>query len=269
METATPTRPTFAGPADLVVPPDADQVADEVIARLREYGVAYLPGFLPDVAALREDFQRAFDDEADPAEALTDNGKNLSARHGGTDTGRHLKLANDRTLASRFPDTAATFNQELFRDVATRYLGPLFTLSRHVILTHDYIAAEPTLDVHFDELNSLKFFIYLDDIDNVNAPFQAIPGTHTQGKLIRTHEWLRVDDYNQIKNRVFNDFSEEFFYSIFGCFKQLLLTRRVNFTGPAGSLLVFDTDIMHSAGPLAEGRQRRVMRSSTYRGFWP
>src|SRR6266487_1765497 len=133
-------------------------------------------------------------------------------------------------MAALLPVAHAIFSSERVAAITRGYLGSPASPARHVILTDDYEPREQILAEHFDELNSLKFYVYLDEIDEDNAPFQAIPGTHLQGKQIRQAEWLRVDDYNSIKSRVFEQYSQEFFYSIFGMFKELLLTRRVRCT---------------------------------------
>ncbi len=248
---------------------DAADLTEAVLDRLREFGIAMVPAaYAADLDALRAEFEAAFDAEAQAPVELTANGKNLSRRLGLTETGRHLKLDRDAEMAAALPVAHVLFSAERIGAITRGYFGSPATSARHVILTDDYEPREQILAEHFDELNSLKFYVYLDEIDEDNAPFQAIPGTHVQGKQIRQAEWLRIDDYESIKSRVFEQYSQEFFYSIFGMFKELLLTRRVRFTGPAGTLLVFDTDLLHSAGKLGEGRRRRVMRASSYRGLW-
>lgn len=250
--------------------PDAADLTGEVLGRLRQFGIAMVPGaYSAHLDALRAEFESAFDAESEAPVELTAAGKNLSRRLGLTETGRHLKLDRDATMAADLPTAYGIFSSDRIGAITRGYLGNPATPARHVILTDDYQSREQILAEHFDELNSLKFYIYLDEIDEDNAPFQAIPGTHLQGKQIRQAEWLRIDDYESIKSRVFEQYSQEFFYSIFGMFKELLLTRRVRFTAPAGTLLVFDTDLLHSAGKLGEGRRRRVMRASSYSGLWP
>jgi ectoine hydroxylase-related dioxygenase (phytanoyl-CoA dioxygenase family) len=253
----------------LVVDEGAADPVEEVLACLRAHGIAFLPNWIGRVEPLRADFDSAFAREPGSAESLSGRGKNLSKRFGATGTGRHLKLDNDERLRSEYPLIWETFNQEFIRNVAVGYLGAPATVSRHIILTEDHGPAEHVTPYHFDELNSLKFLLYLEDIDEENAPLTVIPGTHEQGRRIREHEWLRVDDYDRIRSRIFEAFSEEFCYSVFGAFKALLLTRTVALTGPAGSVIVFDTDLLHQGGMLAEGRERKVMRGSCYRGFWP
>jgi hypothetical protein len=78
-----------------------------------------------------------------------------------------------------------------------------------------------------------------------------------------------VDKYSEVRNMVFEHFSEEFFYNVFGEFKTILLLGAVTFDGPPGTLIVFDTDCLHRGGCLVEKQERKVIRGSSYRGFWP
>lgn len=252
----------------LVVEATEPDAAVRAVAALREFGTVCLTGLPLAIDDLRREFDEAFAEEDQPADPLNERGKNLSRRHGQTVTGAHLKLSNGPEFQRTHPTLYETFDNELMRAVAAGYLDH-HTFNRHVILTNDYIAADPIIPFHFDELRALKFLLYLDDVDEDNGPFEVIPGTHGQGRAVREHEWLRTDSYNQIRNRIFEHYSEEFFYSLFGDFKASLNTRRATFTGPAGTIICFDTDVIHRGGPLRPGRSRRVARGSTYTGFWP
>lgn len=264
----TTTSTATADPYGLTVDVTSPTAVEDAVAKLRKYGVACIPGLVAGVAEMGAEFDAAFSGEMEDAAPLNERGKNLSRRHGQTVTGTHLKLDNVPRLRATNPAMHRTFAAPLMRDIAQGYLG-LHTFNRHIILTHDFRAADPIIPFHFDELRALKFLVYLDDVDEDNGPFEAIPGTHRQGRAVREHEWLRTDSYNEVRNRIFEHFSEEFFYAMFGDFKQSLAMRRATFTGPAGTLVVFDTDVIHRGGPLRPGRSRRVARGSTYTGFWP
>ncbi|MFE6554975.1 phytanoyl-CoA dioxygenase family protein [Streptomyces sp. NPDC057746] len=252
----------------LLVHADSSSFTDDVVERVRAYGVAFVPGWLRDVKSAADEFDTAFRIEEGEPEGLTDTGKNLSRRYGRTVTGEQLKLTMPE-VGEQHRDIAEIFRSPALAEIANGYLGKPNTLNRWVILTNDYRAADEILDFHFDDIGTLKFLVYLDDVDENNGPFEAIPGTHLRTRDIRIQEWLRLDDYNKIRFKVFSSFSEELFYVLYGQFKMFMRAKRVQFTGPAGSLAVFDTDTLHRAGHLAEGKHRRVARSSTYRGFYP
>jgi hypothetical protein len=256
---------------ELTVDPGDRDVAAGVLDRVRRHGIAVLPGMLADrLEVLRAEFDVAF--EAEQAAAQTAGGgdqQRVRPRFEMTDTGRKLTLDRDAKLSAMAPGIHEVFSTAFLYDIARSYLGSPSTINRHVIFTDDDTPAEQVIGFHFDELNALKCYVYLDDIDEHNAPFQMIPDTQAQARMIRQAEWLRVDDFRSIRTLIFDEFSEEFFYSIFGMFKGLLLSKRRVCTAPAGTVLIFDTDMLHSAGPLGEDRRRRVIRGTSYYGLWP
>lgn len=268
MTAAAPLNPQLK---ELTVDPGGPNVAAEVLDRVRRHGIAVLPAMLADrLDVLRAEFDVAF--ETEQAAAQTTGGgdqQRVRPRFEKTDTGRKLTLDRDVKLSELAPGISDVFSTALFHDIARSLLGSPSTINRHVILTDDYTPSEQVLGFHFDELNALKCYVYLDNIDKHNAPFQMIPGTQAQARMIRQAEWMRVDDFRGIRTLIFDEFSEEFFYTIFGMFKSLLLSKRRVCTAPAGTVLIFDTDMLHSAGPLGKGRRRRVVRGTSYYGVWP
>ncbi|BCY09082.1 phytanoyl-CoA dioxygenase family protein [Actinoplanes sp. L3-i22] len=243
---------------------------DPVVRRLTEHGVAVLPGWLDPTrtAALAAEFEASFAAAQSEPDELTDTGKDLSRHYGRTTTGTHLKYGNAE-LRAGLPVAHDVFNDPFMRSVTDAYLGRPSTLNRHVILTDDHLAGKEVISYHFDEIRSLKFLIYLDDVDAGNGAFEIIPGTQHQGAQIRVSEWLRTGDFNAVHIRVFEDFSDDLFYTLFGHFKPFLATHSVKVHAPAGSMIVFTTDTIHRAGRLDEGRRRRVARGSSYSGLWP
>ncbi|MDH6113593.1 hypothetical protein P3T36_005244 [Kitasatospora sp. MAP12-15] len=254
------------------VDPADDDFAGKMLERLRNFGVTFSPGWLDAVklADLQNEFEGAFaDSEGKPLEELTAAGKDLSRSYGRTRTGRHLKYSNGDELTDSLPVVHEVFNQAWMGELASDYLGLPCTLNRHVILTDDHIPGDEIIPYHYDEMGALKFFIYLDPIDKENGPFQAIPETRDATRQLRISEWLKHDDIEKVRIKVFESFSEDVFYALYGQFKLALQSRSITFQAPAGSLLVFDTDTIHRAGLLSPGRRRRVVRGSSYRGLWP
>lgn len=261
---------THVRSTELAVDPTSSTFADDAVRVIRKFGLTFVPNWLgPDeLAGVRAEFDGAFAGAEGTLERLTDQGKDLSRRYGETTTGEHLKYDNDDGLSARMPATHELFNRPVLRQVANGYLGWPNTLNRHVILTNDYRASDEIISYHFDEIGALKFLVYLDDVGPDNGPFQAVPGSHAIGSEIRKREWMRVDDFNLVRIRVFEQYSEELFYTLFGHFKPYVQACAVPVYAPAGTLLMFDTDTIHRAGLLADGQRRRVVRGSTYRGLW-
>jgi hypothetical protein len=57
-------------------------------------------------------------------------------------------------------------------------------------------------------------------------------------------------------------------YTFYGATGHVLQIDTVTCLALKGSLAVFDTDLLHRGGPLAEGRQRRIARASSYAGHF-
>ncbi|WP_030951671.1 phytanoyl-CoA dioxygenase family protein [Streptomyces sp. NRRL S-481] len=246
--------------------------AEDALERLREYGIFYCPSWLeePVLESVRQEFELAFSEvrNTDPAQ-LTDEGKVPVSRYGRTRTGAQLRFDNDAEFVNRLPISRAIFSQDWMADLAGSYLGIPCTLNRHIILTDDFDPDQEIIPHHFDEMNALKFYVCLDDIDRENGPFQAIPGTTEPTSRLRVNEWLRHEKFDDVRQRVFEQHNEEVIHALYGQFKATLRSRELTFQVPAGSLLVFDTDTVHRAGLLSPGRRRRIIRASSYRGIWP
>src|SRR5262249_27674995 len=152
-----------------------------------------------------------------------------------TETGFQLKLDKNQVFTERYPEMAQVFACDFMRQVADSFLGKPNSLNRHIILTHDFKPADQIFPFHFDEMNALKFYIYLTSTTRDTAPLEIIPKTQSASKFIRMVEWQRIDKFSDIRNCVFDEFSEEYFYNIFGKFKQLLLSDSVTLDGLAGT----------------------------------
>lgn len=130
-----------------------------------------------------------------------------------------------------------------------------------LFLTHEYKNNEG-LDrngfLHFDRINCVKFFIYLTDCDEESGPFHFVPGSHTTGKKLREQGSLAYaddfisnkKDYDEKKNRLEVDFPELGYKA----------SDAVPITGKAGTMFIFDTDLFHFGGKIANGKERKVMR---------
>jgi hypothetical protein len=121
---------------------------------------------------------------------------------------------------------------------------------RDVMLTHDYLNKfEINQYLHFDRWRSLKAMVYLTDVGEGDGAFSVVPGSHKRGAELRRS--YRNLPYGIRPNRVVSDFPEDY-------------KKPVKILGPAGTLILFDSDIFHSGGDIYEGRERKLIRSHWY-----
>jgi len=100
---------------------------------------------------------------------------------------------------------------------------------------------------HSDETYFLKFFIYLSDVNIENGPLSVAPGSHIVSKKKR-HKWiLSGKDYLK-RDKVNLNYESEMLPLI----------------GKRGTMIIFDTDIIHKGGVPKDGMSRKVLRYDVY-----
>lgn len=102
------------------------------------------------------------------------------------------------------------------------------------------------LDLHFDVRPTFKFFLYLYDTTEENGAFTVAPGTHHETRRIREEHGNEINYANRHLSRPINNFGNELSIEL-----------------PAGSLVIFTTELFHRAGRVTKGR-RCIMRSHSW-----
>tara|TARA_A100001015_G_scaffold316221_1_gene429937 strand:+ start:1354 stop:1992 length:639 start_codon:yes stop_codon:yes gene_type:complete len=127
-------------------------------------------------------------------------------------------------------------------------------IPQDVFITHEFkndISRNNYL--HFDRLRCLKVLVYLQDVDEDNGPFSIVPKSHIKGAELR-RSFSKLNDYEEKKNRIDIDYPE-IKYDL----KKII--------GPAGTTIIFDSDIFHCGGNVSQGRERLVIRSHWYKDY--
>lgn len=91
----------------------------------------------------------------------------------------------------------------------------------------------------------LKAMLYLSDVEGSNGPFQFVPGSHKFSHMWRFNRFLRQ---TELSKRYTDDQVNEF------CSNHGERTW-VEFTGLAGTLIVFDSSGLHRGAPIREGER--------------
>ena len=99
-------------------------------------------------------------------------------------------------------------------------------------------------DPHFDRFPTLKFLIYLNDIDVSNGAFCVSPGSH---HWVRKNFPLPRERFNNIK--YFKDSRN---------LPKFVIDNLIPITGRAGQLLVFHTDCVHNQGIVHTGDSKII-----------
>jgi len=156
------------------------------------------------------------------------------------------------------PDVAASsgetelfdvFRLGLVRAIAEEFFSPQeFRLNPAVVLTHLQPASNPILPWHFDRMQSLKFWIYLDDASEDNGALEYCPGTHWEGRYRASYHMATGTAVKNIPNDV----------------PDHRIQHPLVVDAKAGDLIVFDPDGFHRGGVVKPGNERRVIRADTF-----
>ena len=96
-------------------------------------------------------------------------------------------------------------------------------------------------DPHFDRIPTLKFMLYLNDMDKSNGAFVLSPGSH---------HWVK----EKFKKR--GSFNDEKFFRETRCIPKPIIDNLIPLEGKAGTLIIFLTDCIHMQGQVKENESR-------------
>lgn len=209
------------------------------VSCLQQDGIAVWPGILD--AARVVELRR----EADAILASPGPGMGFEGNPGGSS----VRLLMDRVEPAALPATIAILRSATLEAITRAYLSDC-DFCADAVIAHDVRGAGP--DVHFDMRRSLKCMIYLNDIDSGHAAFRYAAGTHRLNGAFRV-AYVRAAG------------APESLPNIPAPEEQIELT---DIEGPAGTMILFDSDGFHSAGILSAGRERLLIRSRSLARHW-
>jgi hypothetical protein len=210
-------------------------VEEQTLKLLEEYGVLIVKGFLgkPEVDALLKEYETV----------LQTNDKAIQDLNYPQGIGKRIEF--NQLSKEKFPETVRTFNHPYMIKVAEQYLGIPNHFNHEIYVARDEHEEINDLNMmHYDKLSTLKFFLYLNDIDRSNGAFEAVPRSHKIAQKIMNFYSKRGKKIKNLPNRELPD----------------TLNEGVAMEAPAGSLIVFTTDTYHRAGRVEKGKYRKIMR---------
>ncbi|WP_026375619.1 phytanoyl-CoA dioxygenase family protein [Aestuariibacter salexigens] len=154
----------------------------------------------------------------------------------------------------RYPALWDYFSQPDFRRIFSFFGLPSERFFKHLYISHDFESQKGMARngyLHFDRNWTLKFMLYLSDVEEGAGPFNVVPGSHKLGKKLREQGWKSFRGYQNIPNRIGTDID-------------MRVDDAVPILGKAGTLIVFDTDIFHFGGVVEAGKSRLIARSHSF-----
>lgn len=146
----------------------------------------------------------------------------------------------------KFPMTLSFFNAGAFQKI-TQHFYKKQTNKIHFmseIFVHNTPETSQPLSggLHWDRAQTLKFWIYLNDLETENGPMRLELGSVRKNSILRSS----CSDPSQLVGGVDNIVEPE--------------SEVVYLTAPAGSIMIHDTDASHGATPVVKGKQRQIIR---------
>lgn len=215
-----------------------DNGSDDIITALQTYGITVCHDYLEDVTEIKEECEKIINQEEE-ASYLFGKVARIGSAIGNQDTN---------------PAIANFFNQQWMFNIYYQYANKIPNFNE-IFVQHDYRNDRGTSRngvLHFDRLWTLKYMLYLTDVDKSSGPLSVIPGTHLDGSFLRTRATEEAsNEYEQIKNWPLVDYPE------LGYTEEDI----VPIEGKAGTLIIFETDLFHRGGLVEDGNERLMIRS--------
>jgi Phytanoyl-CoA dioxygenase (PhyH) len=213
-----------------------------IMERLRVDGVVLVPGYL-DAEAVAQATREAHElfERTPPW-----------AHHEDYSIGQSVRMERGDVDGAAFPVIASAFARPELEAVVSAFFGAGYIFSRTIYAILDIVGSITHVQqLHYDKMRHLKSFIYLTDVGVENGPFHCLPGSH----LLASEA--------QRENR------EKFIVPSDADVRRLpagLAGQGKPVLGPAGTLILFDSDILHHAGVVTEGA-RLAVRSLSFGSY--
>ena len=159
--------------------------------------------------------------------------------------GRCSVVAREKISGTAIPTTKEVFSRPFMENLAKTYVGEDVKFNYEIYVVNDVVGSKHVAnDLHFDVTKSFKFFMYLTDTTAENGAFGCVPGSHSKSTEIRKELGGNVNYEDLSSSRTLPCEEEDV----------------IPIEGPAGSLIIFNTEVFHRAGHVSQG-ERKVMRA--------
>lgn len=229
---------------EFIISADHSSLVEETLRLLDKYGVLIIEDYIQNeqLEQLKSEYEIVLKTE------------NEFTHHLPYPQGIARKIDFKDVVKETFPTVYDVFNASYMKNVADRYLGSPNHFNHEIYVARDEHEEINALnEMHYDKLSTLKFFVYLNDIDRSNGAFEAVPGSHKIAQEIMHNHRRKGRKLVNLPNRNLPEG----------------LDNGVAMEAKAGSMIVFTTDTYHRAGRVDAGKNRMIMRGHCRRKPMP
>ena len=212
-----------------------------IASKIREDGFFIIPALIP------EEMLQKINQEFDNGMALDDSFYSEIDRYNGAKCLR-VKPFWKLKYRRQFPVIYSVFGAKALARIA-RYF---YETPRFRFITEAFFHRTPespevlSQQFHWDRNQSLKIWIYLNDVNESNGATRVIPGSNKVNRNIR----LSSGDHRKLIGGVDN-LSTQFGKD----------PDSIHLSASRGSIVFLDTDLSHAASAVAQGEERRIIRA--------
>jgi hypothetical protein len=183
-------------------------------------------------------------------------------------------------LPDLFPNTRRFFEGDFFHETVDEFFRGNSGFMEVIAFTQDHIPDRKAVygHLHFDRRHQLKFILYLNDVDEKNGAFGCIPDSHTLGDELFLSGWrkaLGLPHASPGAVRLAAEATPEDAPQyhrvpcILGGRRSIgqfdIAKHSFDVVGAAGTLVVFDSHLLHFGGFVSEpGRDRWTLKGHTF-----
>jgi hypothetical protein len=218
---------------------------NETVDAVRTDGFRLIKGLFSQdvVAALNDEFDKAFC-ELPPGVSI-----------GTHPPGRMATINARNSNHGSLPITHSIFLSPTIREISEILVSPNTKVNDKILMTNE-TKSMPITDVHFDAERALKIMIFLLDTDESNGVISFCRGSHIENSAYRSEFIKQGGQLLDLQNVASATDMESI--------------RLQPVSGPAGSMVIFDTDCWHAGGCLEDDtKERRIIRSRSLFGGQP
>ena len=207
-----------------------DHDKDAIIASLTKYGIAVIHNYVTG-----ERLEKLKQESLELLGVKTDDRLQIDEC-----AMQRMGLANFN--ANKYPTMSSLTKDEIFSHVTKDFFHPYSHQLENIYIHRDVNKMAFNSVWHIDPVITVKFYVYLNDVDKTNGAFKYNLGSHREGY------------YRLMYKRHTGDT-----HPTFGIPEDEILNE-VNVEAKAGSMLIFNPIGTHSAGKIEKGKERFVIR---------